>query len=198
MPHYYPRHLETFDYIGMHRYFLTFCTDGRAKRFEDREQVDVAQSQILRAAGEQGFEITVYCYMPDHAHLLVRGTYEAAEALTFISRAKQYSAFHYKRRFLRRLWQRYSYEHVLREDIEEAATIRYIIDNPVRAGMVKRPAEYPFTGSMRYTIEELEQLASPCDESKIPRWLADEPWEVTRSSGDRLRQRCGAREAGTD
>jgi putative transposase len=121
--------------------------------------------------------------MPDHAHFLIKGTYEAAEALTFISRAKPYSAFHYKSRFGCRLWQRYGYEHVLRENIEEAATIRYIIDNPVRAGLVKRPAEYPFAGSMRYTMEELEQLALPCDESKIPRWLADEPWEVRRGSG---------------
>jgi hypothetical protein len=72
---------------------------------------------------------------------------------------------------------------VLREDIEEAATIRYIIDNPVRAGLVTRPAEYPFTGSTRYTMEELEQLALPADESKIPRWLADEPWEEKRRSG---------------
>jgi putative transposase len=159
MPHYYPRHLESFDYVGMHRYFLTFCTEGRATRFEAGEAVDIAHSQILRAAGEQAFEITVYCYMPDHAHFLIKGTYEAAEALTFISRAKQYSAFHYKSRFGCRLWQRYGYEHVLRENIEEAATIRYIIDNPVRAGLVKRPAEYPFTGSMRYTMEEFEQPA---------------------------------------
>ena len=182
MPHYYPRHLETFDYIGMHRYFLTFCTEGRATRFEDAEAVDIAQSQILRAAGEQGFEVSVYCYMPDHAHFLVRGTYEAAEALTFISRAKQYSAYHYKQRFGLRLWQRYSYEHVLREDIEEAATIRYIIDNPVREALVQRAADYPFTGSQRYTMEELEQLAIPSDESKMPRWLAEEPWEQRRSA----------------
>jgi hypothetical protein len=72
---------------------------------------------------------------------------------------------------------------VLREDIEEAATIRYIIDNPVRGGLVKRPADYPFTGSTRYTMEELEQLAIPSDESKMPRWLADEPWEVKGGSG---------------
>jgi DNA-binding sugar fermentation-stimulating protein len=63
MPHYYPRHLESFDYVGMHRYFLTFCTEGRATRFEAGEAVDIAHSQILRAAGEQAFEITVYCYM---------------------------------------------------------------------------------------------------------------------------------------
>jgi REP element-mobilizing transposase RayT len=183
VPHYYPRHLQNFDYVGMHRYFLTFCTDGRAKRFESQEELDVAHSQILRAAVEQGFELTAYSYMPDHAHLLVRSTYEAAEGLTFIRLAKQYSAFHYKRRFGCRLWQRYGYEHVLREDIEEAATIRYIIDNPVRAGLVSHPAEYPFTGSMRYTMEELAQLALPSDASKIPRWLADEPWEVKRGSG---------------
>ena len=182
MPHYYPRHLQDFDYIGMHWHFLTFCTEGRAKRFEDAGAVDIVHSQILRAADDQGFEITAYCYMPDHAHFLVRGTYEAAEALTFISRAKQYSAYHYKQRFGLRLWQRYSYEHVLREDIEEAATIRYIIDNPVREGLVRQAADYPFTGPQRYSLEELEQLAIASDEGKIPRWLADEPWELKRTS----------------
>ena len=175
MPHYYPRHLENFDYIGMHRYSLTFCTEDRAIRFKAAAVVELVHAQILRAAIEQGFEITVYCYMPDHLHLLVRGTYEGAEGLTFISRAKQYSGFHYKERFKHRLWQRYGYEHVVRDDIEEAAIIRYIIDNPVRKGLVERAADYPFTGSQRYTMAELEQLAIPSDETKFQRRLAEEP-----------------------
>ena len=47
-----PGDLQTFDYVGLHRYFVTFCTDYREKRFVDAQRVDVVCEQILRAASE--------------------------------------------------------------------------------------------------------------------------------------------------
>ena len=66
-----PGHLKTFDYIGLHRYFLTFCTHDRRKRFVDAQRVNVVREQILRAASDESFAVIAYCFMPDHAHLLV-------------------------------------------------------------------------------------------------------------------------------
>ena len=50
-----PEHLKTFDYIGLHRHFLTFCTHERQKRFVDEQRVDVVREQILRAATDESF-----------------------------------------------------------------------------------------------------------------------------------------------
>ena len=32
---------------------------------------------------------------------------------------------------------------------------RYILENPVRAGLVARIQDYPFSGSKRYTLEQI-------------------------------------------
>jgi hypothetical protein len=40
-----PPHLKAFDYTGLHRYSLTFCTHGRRQLFCDAEAVALVASQ---------------------------------------------------------------------------------------------------------------------------------------------------------
>ena len=107
-----PEHLKTFDYIGVYQYFLTFCTHNRHRLFVEAPAVSVARTQIERAAGEQRFAVIAHCYMPDHVHLLVEGETDDSDCKQFISRAKQYSGFHYQAAFGKRLWQRFGFEQV--------------------------------------------------------------------------------------
>ena len=148
-------HLKTFDYVGFYRYFLTFCTDDRRPYFVDRQHVDVVLEQILRAAADTDFAIIAYCFMPDHVHLLIEACSEASDCLRFIKRAKQFSGYHFRQRFGRPLWQRYGYEHVLRDDEETLGIARYILENPVRARLVARVEDYPFLGSAIYPIADI-------------------------------------------
>ena len=151
----HPEHLRGFDYSGLHRYFLTFCTEQRAPLFTSGAVVDLVIAQISRAAIEYGFAVLAYCFMPDHVHLLVEGRVEHADCKQFIARAKQYSGFYYSKAFKEPLWQRYSFEHVVR-DTEKSTTIaRYILQNPLRAGLVANIAEYPFAGSLVWSMPEL-------------------------------------------
>ena len=53
------------------------------------------------------------------------------------------------------MWQRYGYERVVRDDDATIEVARYILANPLRAGLVKDIREYPFTGSSMETIGEL-------------------------------------------
>ena len=41
-----------------------------------------------------------------------------------------------------KVWQDESFDHVLRGDESLANRMAYLLDNPVRAGLVKNPAEY--------------------------------------------------------
>jgi REP element-mobilizing transposase RayT len=93
--------------------------------------------------------------LPDHVHLIPQGRDEQADCLAFIKEAKQLAGYHYRAAFGRRLWQRYGFERVLRNDLEVASTIGYIIANPVRAGLVAHPSAYPYLGSTCYSVEEL-------------------------------------------
>ena len=161
MPFGRPRRLDAFDYAGVHRYHVRIATWNRVRHFADREVACMVRERLLTCAATYDLAIHAYCFMPDHVHLLVEGLTDTADCKRFISAAKQYSGYSFAQREHQKLWQRYSYEHALRDDFERSTTIRYILDNPVTAGLVSQPSNYPFLGSQRYSIEELLQQASP-------------------------------------
>lgn len=157
-----PRHphpLRGFDYKGQTFYSLTWNCDYRQSFFTHADRVDLVWSQFLRASTETGIVIDAYCFMPDHVHKLIHGTTLTADAKDYIRRAKQYSGFYFSQAVHKKLWQRYGYDHILRRDDEPRLTVRYIIENPVRRGLVARPEDYPFTGSALYRMEQLLEWA---------------------------------------
>ena len=165
MPHPYPKHLASFDYRGKYLYSLTFTTFERERRFLNRDAVELVLLQILRSARRHNVCVVAYCFMPDHLHLLVEGLDHRCDCLEFVKAAKQYSGYYFARQNGSRLWQRYSFERVLRCENERARAIRYIIGNPVRAGLVSHPAEYEFIGSQCHTLTDLLEEAARADES---------------------------------
>ena len=87
-----------------------------------------------------------YLLMPDHMHFFC-----AARDLRF--GIEQWVKF-WKSEFSRRhpeqewRWQRGSFHHRLRSQEEFAEKWRYVIENPVRAGLVKRPEDWPYMGTV--------------------------------------------------
>ena len=151
----YPRHLRDFPYTGFHRYFLTFCTYRRATHFTTEAAVSLAASEFQHAAEREELAILAYCFMPDHVHLLTHGVHADADLKRFVTRSKQCSGYRFAQTTGQHLWQRYGFERVLRDDESTPAIIRYIVNNPVRAGLVRDPADYPFWGSFTHTREAL-------------------------------------------
>ena len=80
MAHPYPAHHSRLPYTGRHHYFLTFCTHNRESVFLAGAHVSLVRTQILRAAREERFEMTAYCFMPDHMHLIAVGRDELSDA----------------------------------------------------------------------------------------------------------------------
>jgi putative transposase len=150
-----PGHLKGFSYIGLHRYSLIFCTDGRRRVFTDAAAVDLVVQQLLRASSEQKFSVIAYCFMPDHLHLLIEGASDNSDGKRFIKTFKQYSGYYYSQRRHETLWQRYGFEHVLRDDEATVEVVKYILGNPVRAGIAATVEEYPFVGSLVYQLKDL-------------------------------------------
>jgi putative transposase len=150
-----PRRLRTFDYRGFHRYFLTFCTHGRLPHFARPEIVNVTLLHLSHTAATFDIALVAYCFMPDHLHMLVEGRSEAADGRRFIAQGKQSSAFACRRLCPPRLWQRYAYEHVLRSSDATLPVARYILENPMRAGLVLDPRDYPFSGSLTHSVDEI-------------------------------------------
>ena len=150
-----PHRLSAFDYLGCHCYSLTFCTNHRACLFLDSEVVQLVLSQFLRAAAEEEFSVLAYCFMPDHVHFLVQGNSESSDGRRVIKLGKRYAGYAYSKKYSRKLWQPWGFERVLRDDEASFKVARYIIENPVRAGLARTVSEYPFVGSQVYQLKDL-------------------------------------------
>ena len=155
----YPHHLPAFDYRGFHRYFLTFCTEKRVRVFVNNRTVDLVWMQFLRASGDDSMAILACVFMPDHVHLVTEGESEESDCKRFISRAKQFSGYHYAQANGARLWQRYGYEHVLRDEEPTRSAIAYVLENPVRAHLVETVWDYGHIRSSKYEREHLIEYA---------------------------------------
>jgi REP element-mobilizing transposase RayT len=138
--------LKHFDYRGHHAYFVTTVTRERQPIFNDRTILDLATSILVRAAQGFDFEISAYCFMPDHLQILAAGKSQGSNLKEFIRQFKQRTSFHAKRIAGAELWQISYYDRVLRnsEAIEDVA--RYIWANPMRAELVDDYREWPGLG----------------------------------------------------
>jgi putative transposase len=150
-----PPRLSSEQYVGLQRIFFTMCTFGRLPLFIAAGIVDPVREQLLHDAVADRVEIIAYCFMPDHLHVLVEALRADCDLRRLARVFKQRSSFQWKRRAEGDLWQRSYFEHVLRDDEDTFQVARYILDNPVRAGMVKNPEDYPFLGSLTMNVRDL-------------------------------------------
>ena len=147
--------LKEFSYTGLRRYSLTICTQHRKRLFVNREAVDQVMLQLVQTANRHQFAVIVYCFMPDHLHLLVEATVDDSSMREFVRVFKQCSSYHWKTTFGHVLWQRSFFEHVLRDGESPVKAARYLLANPIRAGMVETAEDYPFLGLMTMSVRDL-------------------------------------------
>ena len=100
--------------------------------------------------------VYAYCFMPDHVHLLLAPTEGGHDPISFIQRYKSKSTRTYWETGGKgKLWQRGFYDHVLRKDEDIKKITRYILENPVRKGLVDDYRTYQFSGSLIFRQEDL-------------------------------------------
>ena len=150
-----PPRVEGFDYLGPYRYFVTFCTFDRRDLLSDVVIAQSVLSQFRRTSRRNKFTILAYCLMPNHVHLLVEGTTAHSDLRGYIKALKQSSGQRHAARAKQPLWREGYYDRILRPDDDAKKIARYIVQNPVRAGLVRTPADYPLVGSDLWTLDEL-------------------------------------------
>ena len=118
-------------------YMVTTVTKGRRPVFADFVTARMLIQTMRRDELIGSHSTLCYVVMPDHLHWLLQLQDESLSRL--VGRIKSLSA----KRLGRPLWQRGFYDHALRqeEDIQDLA--RYIVANPLRAGLVSRIGDYP-------------------------------------------------------
>ena len=98
----------------------------------------------LRAAHEQGWVSSLaWVVMPDHLHWLVTLQTHPLDAV--MRRIKSNSSRLINRRLGREgpVWQDGYHDRALRRDEDLQVAARYIVANPLRAGLVERLGDYP-------------------------------------------------------
>ena len=96
------------------------------------------------AAGRAGVRLYCYCLMPDHVHIVAsiepggKGIHRFVWYLKRLTKAKTGS------RMSGSIWQRSFYDHVLRDAEDLGDLCRYVVNNPVRKGIVERWEDYPY------------------------------------------------------
>jgi len=151
-----PKRLKDFPYRGCYRYFITIRSRSLERRFVNDEIVARVTAFLKSTSDQEGFSVWAYCFMPDHAHLLVEGKRDSADMKHFVALFKQRSGHWFKRIYGTKLWASNYYEHVLRNDEATMSVARYIIQNPVRKGIVGDFSDYPYTGS--FEVEDICSL----------------------------------------
>jgi putative transposase len=131
--------LEHLDYKSAGRAYHVIVGSFDGKRtFGSRSLNTLIVKSIRKAAEIYGYDVIAYCLMPDHLHLLVQGRQDCRDLKEYVGGLKSYT----NKVAGVKLWQRGFYEHVMRSDEVLIRVAGYIIDNPIRAGLVKRRGEY--------------------------------------------------------
>ena len=150
---------------------MTFCCEKRTPTFKDSNQANWLIQMLRHESEKSQFAIHAYSLMPDHLHFLALGLQENSNLLAFVKMFKQKSAFEFKARFQRALWQKKSYDHILRPKDSVESVAAYIWLNPVRKGLTLSPGDYPLSGSFTIDWDHSIQAGDPW----IPPWKAKAP-----------------------
>jgi putative transposase len=123
---------------------------------------------------KSSLKIWAYCLMSNHVHYVVMPMKENSLSKTFNFLHMKYSLYFNQKRNLRgHLWQGRFYSCIL-DNRHVYAAVRYIENNPVRANLVDRAYDYPWSSARYHVYKEANPiLADECYLTKeIEDWAA--------------------------
>ncbi len=143
-------------YVNGDCFSITIAVEGRVKIFDNNDRAGIVLTALREAAARYDTEVFAYCLMPDHVHILA-ATPPGVSLVDFVRQFKQLSAFRLKRLAGKpvAVWQERFYDHGLRAEEALQDVADYMWQNPVRAGIVTRAEDYPYSGSLTVEAAQL-------------------------------------------
>ncbi len=107
-------------------------------------------------------EIWAYCLMKNHVHFIAVPMRPDSLALTFNALHMRYAQYlNRKRGVTGHLWQGRFYSCIL-DERHVFAALRYVENNPVRAGIVQKSHEYKWSSARGHVLEQNDPVLSDC------------------------------------
>ncbi len=129
-------------------YLVTTVTKGRRPVFTELAHALPVIRNLQFAHEQQWVRNIAWVLMPDHL-LWLFALGEEVSLARALQRGKGKSAYELNRAVgAGSLWQRGYHEHALRREEDLRETARYVITNPVRAGLVDHVGDYPYWDAM--------------------------------------------------
>jgi REP element-mobilizing transposase RayT len=124
-------------------YLVTTVTHRRARLGDDFHLARCVIHELRKTDASGSCQTLAYVLMPDHLHWLVQ--LQAGTLSSLVARFKSNAAAALNRQLGtpgEPRWQRGFHDHALREEEDLVHLARYIVANPVRAGLAGRVGDY--------------------------------------------------------
>ena len=135
---------------GSEVYHVMLRGTNKQRIFEDEKDNIRFLDTVNRYKSECGYKVLAYCLMGNHVHLLIKCEYaELASAFKRICGSYAYY-FNHKYKRTGHLFQDRFRSEAVENDEYLLTALRYIHRNPVKAGIVSDPEDYPYSSYGEY------------------------------------------------
>ena len=133
--------------------------NNRERVFMNFRDYEKYLSSLSKYSEEKKAAVLAYCLMPNHVHLLVRPSEEEALPKMMQGITLCYSKyFNGENGRTGRLWECRYYSTLIDGDSYLWTVSKYIENNPVRAGVVKRPEDYLYSSAKAHLLGRRDPL----------------------------------------
>ena len=144
-------------------FFVTSVTWERRPIFRSDCAAGIFLSTLFGCRDRGLFQLYEFVLMPDHVHLLL-----APQQTIALERAMQFIKGGYSHRFMKEtgsrmeIWERSFTNHRIRDAADNEKHRGYIHLNPLRAGLVELPEDYPYSSAhVGFVLDEAPQQPKP-------------------------------------
>jgi len=132
-------------------YFITFCIHKRMAILANQQIHSVCMEFFAEALKREIF-VGRYILMPDHIHLFVKLPPPAENLSDWVKSLKNFLSKELSNNGVNGVlsphWQKGFFDHVLRSSESYSEKWLYVVENCVRAGLVKDWTDWPFQGEI--------------------------------------------------
>ncbi len=150
-----PHRLSREHYQGRVTVSFTACVQSFNKPFVEPSIVAEFIRQRTAATEKNRCVVPIFCFMPDHLHVMMHGDRDDADLWRAMVSFKQSSGFWFGQNRCEFEWQKDFHDHIIKNAVERAVRVRYIADNPVRRKMAVVWSDYPYTGAIGMDLAQV-------------------------------------------
>ena len=139
-------------YKQQKRYFAQFDSWLELNEPYWLKDAEVANAVVeaLRFRNDRDYDLIAFCIMSNHIHFVIDTRHQGnldKPLFRILQSFKRHTA-RKANQLLKRsgaFWQAESYDHVIRNDEELTRIIQYVLENPVKAGLVGKWQDWPYS-----------------------------------------------------